>query len=240
MTDASSDQSVALVTGSSKGIGFELVRQLALAGITTILSARNSSAGQDACRKLQAEGHSVNFVSLDVTDPASISAAAEFIRQHYGKLDILINNAGILPDEDSEASILSVAPDLVRRVFETNTMGALQVCQAMIPLLRLSSAGRILNISSGLGSLNDMDRGYPSYRISKAALNAVTRILAAELTGTDITINAICPGWVQTDMGGPNAERTPAQSVAGIMPVLLSKKDRPNGEFLRDGKPIPW
>jgi NAD(P)-dependent dehydrogenase (short-subunit alcohol dehydrogenase family) len=231
---------IALVTGSNKGLGFELIRQLSRAGITAILSARNESAGKEACRKLQAEGLPVNFVRLDVTDPVSISAAAEFIRNTYGKLDILINNAGILPDEDSEASGLHVSPDLVRRVFETNTLGPLQVCQAMIPLIRLSSAGRILNISSGLGSLNDMDRGYPAYRISKAALNAVTRILAAELIGTGITVNSICPGWVQTDMGGPNAERTPAQSEAGIIPVLLSKQDRPNGEFLRDGKPIPW
>lgn len=233
-------QRIALVTGSNKGIGFELVKQLAQAGVTTVLSARTELAGQQACHQLHSIGLQISFIQLDVTDPTCIAEAAEHLRSCYGKLDILVNNAGILPDADSEASGLTVSPDVVRRVFETNTLGPLQVSQAMIPLLRLSPAGRIINISSGMGSLSDMDGGYPAYRISKTALNAVTRILAGELANTNITVNSVCPGWVKTDMGGPNAERTPAQSVAGILPLLLSEDTRFNGQFLRDGKPIPW
>lgn len=237
---ASTTGKVALVTGSNKGIGLELVRQLAKAGVTTILTARNEAQGSAAQAQLQQEGLTVEFLPVDVTNLISIRAAAARIEQHYGKLDILVNNAGILPDEDSESNALIIAPDIVRQVFETNTLGPLQTSQVMLPLLRKSANGKIINISSGMGSLSEMDGGYPAYRISKAALNAVTRILASDLQGSAITVNSVCPGWVKTDMGGPNAERSPERSVNGILPLLLSDDGGPNGQFLRDGKPIPW
>lgn len=231
---------IALVTGSSKGLGLELVRQLARSGVITFLTARNEAQGKAAQATLQQEGLAVEFLHMDVTNLMSIHAAANHIEQKHDKLDILVNNAGILPDEDSESNGLLIAPDIVRQVFETNTMGPLQTSQVMIHLLRRSPHGKIVNISSGMGSLAEMDGGYPAYRISKTALNAVTKILAYDLQGSAITVNSICPGWVRTDMGGPNAERSTEQSVVGILPLLLSNEPGPNGQFLRDGKPIPW
>jgi NAD(P)-dependent dehydrogenase (short-subunit alcohol dehydrogenase family) len=231
---------VALVTGSNKGIGLELVRQLCRAGIITYLSARDERRGLAALAHLKDEGLSPEFLTLDVTNMNSVRYAAEHIEQQHGKLDILVNNAGILLEEDGKTASLLIPPDIVCKVFETNTLGPLQTSQVMISLLRKSAAGKIINISSGMGSLNEMEGGYPAYRISKAALNAVTRVLAAELSDSAITVNSICPGWVQTDMGGPNAQRTTTESVAGILPLLLSDKPGPTGQFLRDGKPIPW
>ncbi|MCE3235986.1 MAG: carbonyl reductase [Vampirovibrio sp.] len=231
---------IALVTGSSKGLGLELVRQLARSGVITFLTARNEAQGKAAQATLQQEGLAVEFLHMDVTNLMSIHAAANHIEQKHDKLDILVNNAGILPDEDSESNGLLIAPDIVRQVFETNTMGPLQTSQVMIHLLRRSPHGKIVNISSGMGSLAEMDGGYPAYRISKTALNAVTKILAYDLQDSAITVNSICPGWVRTDMGGPNAERSTEQSVAGILPLLLSNEPGPNGQFLRDGMPIPW
>lgn len=237
---ADSQTKIALVTGSSKGIGLELVRQLARSGVITFLTARNEAQGKAAQATLQQEGLAVELLHMDVTNLMSIHAAANHIEQKHDKLDILVNNAGILPDEDSESNGLLIAPDIVRQVFETNTMGPLQTSQVMIHLLRRSPHGKIVNISNGMGSLAEMDGGYPAYRISKTALNAVTKILAYDLQGSAITVNSICPGWVRTDMGGPNAERSTEQSVAGILPLLLSDEPGPNGQFLRDGKPIPW
>lgn len=233
-------QQVALVTGSNRGIGFEIAKQLAKAGVKVILSARTLAKLQATQQLLESEGLQTDGIELDVANRNSIQKAAEHIEARYGHLDFLVNNAGILPDADSEASGLTVAADTVREVFETNTLGPLQVSQVMAPLLRKGKNAKILNISSGMGALNDMDGGYASYRISKTALNAVTRILASELERDDILVYSICPGWVRTEMGGAQAERTPAQSVAGILPVLLAEKPQPSGSFLRDGKPIAW
>lgn len=231
---------IALVTGSNKGIGLELVRQLSRAGVFTFLTSRNERKGLEAQAELAKEGVQAGFLHMDVTNLISIHAAARHIEEQHGKLDILVNNAGILPDEDAESGGLIIPPDIVRSVFETNTLGPLQVCQVMLPLLRKSPAGRIINISSGMGSLADMDGGYPAYRISKTALNAVTRILATELADSGITVNSVCPGWVQTDMGSPSAAITTDQSANGILPLLLSDTPGPTGQFLRDGRPIPW
>jgi len=233
-------QPVALVTGGNRGLGLEFARQLAQAGIITLIGTRSVSKGKTAQQQLKSEGLNVIALPLDVTNPQSIAAAEQTIAEQFGKLDILINNAGILPDADSDAGILNVDPQNVLDIFKTNTLGPLQVSQAMIPLLKQSPAATVINISSGLGELSDMAGGYPGYRISKTALNAVTRMLAAELSGTSILVHSICPGWVQTDMGGPNAERTPEKSVAGILPLVLKPHPELNGLFLRDGKPISW
>lgn len=233
-----SAEKVALVTGGNKGIGFELVRQLAKNGVRVILTARDTQRGKAAQAKLQAEGLTVDFLPLDVTQPASMDSAVKTLEERYGKLDILVNNAGILPDE--EMSGLTVPAQTVREVFETNTLGPLQLSQKLTPLLKKGQQARIMNISSGLGQLNDMEGGYPAYRISKTSLNAVTRILAAELSPYNISVNAVCPGWVRTDMGGAGATRSPEESMAGILPVLLSESNAVNGQLLRDGVPIPW
>ncbi len=234
------DARVALVTGGNKGIGLELVRQLARAGVSTVLSARNQQRGQDAQERLAAEGLIVDFLPLDVTDPLSIRRAADYIAERYGRLDILVNNAGILPDEDTAASVLEVDPALVVRVFETNALGPLRVTQQLAPLLKKSDRARVINVSSGLGQLSDMESAYPAYSISKTALNAVTRQFAAAFRGSGVTVNTICPGWVRTDMGGSNAERSPEASVQGILPLLLDEGETRTGHFMRDGVDIPW
>lgn len=229
---------IAVVTGANRGIGFEVCRQLAQAGATVILTARNESRGVAARNILVQEGLIVDFHTLAVTQFGSISRLVQYVGDKYGKLDILINNAGILPDEDTQGLIVPV--DVVRTVFEVNTLGPLQVSQQLIPLLQKSSQGKIINVSSGLGSLSDMEGGYAAYRISKAALNAVTRILASELQATAITVNSVCPGWVRTDMGGPHAQRSVEEGAHGIVQLALLQKNIPNGKFLRDLKPIAW
>lgn len=238
---AENRQPVALVTGGNRGLGLEFARQLAQRDVIVLIGSRRAGEGKKAQQLLKTEGLNVVAVPLDVTDARSIDAVEQTIAEQFGKLDMLINNAGILPDEDSEATGCTVDPATVLEVFNTNTLGPLRVSQAMIPLLKQSPAATIINVSSGLGSLTEMEGGgYPGYRISKTALNAVTRILAGELAGTSVLVHSICPGWVQTDMGGPSATRTPAESVSGILPLLLEPRPELNGLFLRDGKPIPW
>jgi NAD(P)-dependent dehydrogenase (short-subunit alcohol dehydrogenase family) len=231
-------QKIALVTGGNKGIGLALVRQLAKSGAKAILSARDETRGLSAQAQLADEGFQVDCIKLDVTNQASVQASAELLRNRYGRLDVLINNAGILPDADS--SVLTIAPETVQAVFTTNTLGPMMVTQAMLPLLQESADARVINISSGLGQLSGMTGGYPAYRVSKAALNALTRIMAAELQNTRVTVNAVCPGWVRTDMGGPNAERSPEESAMSIVAWVLADASRPTGMFLRDGKVLDW
>jgi NAD(P)-dependent dehydrogenase (short-subunit alcohol dehydrogenase family) len=231
---------IALITGANRGLGLELARQLAKSEFITLIGVRDEQKGLEAQQKLKQEGLTVAVIPLDVTNAQSIEAAAETIAQTYGKLNILVNNAGILPDEDSGTSATLVDPKTILRVFETNTLGPLQVTQAMLKLLKRSPSATIVNISSGLGALTDMEGGYPAYRISKVSLNAITRMLAAELSETSILVHSVCPGWVQTDMGGPNAARTPQDSVAGILPLLLKPHPELNGRFVQDGKPIAW
>jgi NAD(P)-dependent dehydrogenase (short-subunit alcohol dehydrogenase family) len=232
---------VALVTGGNKGIGFAIAEQLAQAGVQTILGARDEDKGKQALEALRKKGlQNVAFVQLDVTDAQDIQHTVDTLSNRYGHLDILVNNAGILPDEDSEARGIEVDPDTMQKVFETNTLAPLRLTQALIPLIKKSESGRIVNISSGLGALHDMDGGYLAYRVSKTALNAITRVLAAELQNSGVTVNAVCPGWVRTDMGGPNASRSPEESAAGIVPLLIDDAPGHTGQFLRDGQPIEW
>ena len=229
---------IALVTGSNKGIGYEVCRQLAGAGMEVILSARNEAKGLAAKNRLSGQGFNVDFQKLDVTSPEDIESVCRFIAGRYGRLDLLVNNAGILPDQGDRAASLSEQKLL--DVFEINAVGALLVSQKMIPLLAKSGKGKIINVSSGLGSLIDMGGGYPAYRISKAALNAITRILSSELSGLDISVNSVCPGWVRTDMGGASAPRSVEKGASEIVRLALLEKEMPTGQFLRDGEPVPW
>lgn len=229
---------VALVTGANKGIGFELVRRLAQQGIRVVLASRDVGRGEQAQASLAKEGLDVDVIQLDVSQRDSIERAAEELAKRYKKLDILVNNAGIFA-EGAETG-LTVTPEVIKQVMDTNTFGPLLLTQKLFPLLKASGQARVLNVSSGLGQLNDMENAYPSYSISKTALNAVTRILAAELAPYQIMVNTICPGWVRTDMGGPNAERSVEESVAGILPLLIDPAERRTGHFMRDGQDIPW
>ncbi len=237
----SENKKVAVVTGGNRGIGFETCRQLAKQDIKVILTSRDEAKGKAAAEKLQAEGLDVSNYQLDVTDAESIKRLAQFIKGNFGRLDILVNNAGVLQDyAESNGSIFNLKISTLQNTLETNTFGPLLLCQALIPLMKEHNYGRVVNVSSGAGQLHDMNTGYPSYRISKTALNAVTRIVANELEGTNILVNAVCPGWVRTDMGGQNAPRTPEQGADTIVWLATLPENGPTSGFFRDRKPIDW
>jgi NAD(P)-dependent dehydrogenase (short-subunit alcohol dehydrogenase family) len=221
---------VALVTGANRGIGLEVCRQLAERGYVVVLGSRELEKGEQAARELRGD---VRAIQLDVADPASVRAAAAAL----DRLDAVVNNAAILYDTWQRG--VDADLDEVREAFETNVLGAWRVVQATLPLLRRSRAGRIVNVSSGAGALTDMGGGTPAYRTSKAALNALTRVLAAELRGDRILVNAVCPGWVATDMGGAGG-RPVRDGAAGIVWAVELPDDGPTSGFFRDGRPIDW
>jgi NAD(P)-dependent dehydrogenase (short-subunit alcohol dehydrogenase family) len=232
------ERKIAVVTGANRGIGFEISRQLAQRGIYVILTSRDEAKGRAACQRLEGEGLDVAYHQLDVTDPASVRRLGDFVRDSYGRLDVLVNNAGILIDEQN--SPLNVDLDVVRRTMETNVYGPLSLCQALLPLMERHDYGRIVNVSSGMGQLSDMGGGYLAYRMSKTALNALTRILAAELQGTEVLVNSMCPGWVRTDMGGPSASRSVEEGADTAVWLATLPGGGPQGGFFRDRQPIPW
>jgi NAD(P)-dependent dehydrogenase (short-subunit alcohol dehydrogenase family) len=228
---------IIVVTGGNRGIGFEICRQLAGRGAQVVLTARNAKVGEEAVKKLAAQNLSARFHRLNVTDAASVADLRDFLERTFGRLDVLINNAGIITDE--EASGLDVKLETVRVTLETNTLAPLHLAQTLVPLLKRSPSGRIVNMSSGMGALSEMQGGYAAYRISKAALNAVNGILAAELRGT-VAVNSMCPGWVRTDMGGTNAERDVSQGADTAVWLALDAPQDLTGKFLRDRKVIAW
>lgn len=229
---------VALVTGANRGIGLGVVRQLALRGFTTMLCARDAGKGDEAARALRLDGLEVIAVHLDVTDQQSVDDARLLVEERFGKLDVLVNNAAILYDEWQRAE--SADFDTVREAFETNTLGAWRMCQSFVPLLRESKHARIVNVSSESGSLTVMGGGTPAYSVSKAALNALTRMLADELRASGILVNSVCPGWVATDMGGPHAPRTVEEGAASVTWAATLPDGGPTSGFFRDGEPLPW
>lgn len=231
---------IALVSGANKGLGFEISKQLAEEGFTVIMTARDPKKGQKAAEDLKAKKLDVLFCPMDVTDRASVLKAAEWVAKTSGRLDVLINNAGIMTEKDLKSAALSIDLNVVRETFETNVLGHLTVSQVFIPLMRMNHYGRIVNISSGLGTLSDMQAGYTAYRISKTALNALTRILAAELAGTNILINSMCPGWCRTDMGGPDADRSAEEGARTAVYLATLPDGGPTGEYFRDKKKIAW
>ena len=228
---------IALVTGANRGIGFELVRQLAQRGFTTVLGSRDPEKGRAVAQGLAAGGIQVEARRLDVDDAESVRELAAGLESEHGRLDVLVNNAAILYDTWQRG--VDADLDLVHQALETNLLGAWRTTQACLPLLRRSSHGRIVNVSSGSGSLSGMGAGTPAYSVSKAALNALTRILAAELRSDGILVNSVCPGWVATDMGGPGG-RPVEEGAASLMWAVLLPDDGPTGGFFRDGRPVDW
>lgn len=236
---------VALVSGAAKGIGLEIARGLARRGFTVFLGARDRAKGHAAAGAL-ADAGDVRFLRLDVTDEASIGEATRAIDRLAHRLDVLVNNAGVLLDEGRSAADVETA--VLRATLETNVVGAFALTRACLPLLRQSPHPRIVNVSSTAGSLSEMatalddGEGFPapSYRVSKAALNALTLVLARDLRPDRILVNACCPGWVRTDMGGPDATLSPAEGA--ITPLFLATlpDDGPTGGFFADGAPTPW
>jgi len=233
---------IALVTGANRGIGLEILKQLSRAGLMAVLCSRDVEKGREAAAKLASEGLEPPVVALDVTDGASIKSAVEEIVGLFGRIDVLVNNAGILREgfTAEETSVLDVSAELVMETYATNTIGPLRLIQAVVPIMRQGDYGRVVNISSGAGQLAEMGAGYPAYRMSKAALNALTRITAAELGPAPIKVNAMCPGWVRTDMGGPNATRSVEQGAETAVWLATLPDTGPTGGYFRDKAPIPW
>lgn len=228
---------IALVTGANRGIGLETVTQLAQRGMTVILGARDLAKGEAAANKLNEAGLDVRARQLDVTDDESVKLLAAEVGREFGRLDVLVNNAGILYDAWQQASNADFK--IVHEALETNTIGAWRMCQAFVPLLRKSRAGRIVNVSSEAGSLAHMGSTAPAYSVSKAALNALTRQLAAELRDAKVLVNSVCPGWVATEMGGSGG-RPVADGAASVVWAATLPDGGPTGGFYRDGKPLPW
>ena len=233
------DRKIAVVTGANRGIGFEICRQLAAKGISVVLTSRDEAKGRMAVAKLRSQGLEIEFYQLDVTDVSGIQRLGGFLERKYGAADILVNNAGIMADAKG-TGMLGVQLQIIRTTMETNVYGPLILCQVLIPLMRKKNYGRIVNISSGLGQLSEMGGGTPAYRMSKTALNALTRTLAAELKGTNILVNSVCPGWVKTDMGGPNAVKTVAEGADTAVWLATLPDGGASGGFYRDRKVISW
>lgn len=237
---------IALVTGANKGIGFEIARQLALSGVTVLLGARDAGRGRSAADELAAEGLDVSFVQIDVCHAESIATAAGEIEARHGRLDILINNAGIADYSDGAPGKASL--EAVRRELETNFVGALAVTQAMLPLMRKAGTGRIVNMTSSLGSLTlNGDPDWPFYGVrligynaSKAALNMLTIQLNAELGDSGITAVSVCPGLVNTDLSGHRGDRSPAEAAAFPVRMALVGQYGPEGACQSETGAVPW
>lgn len=236
----SDDKKVALVTGANRGIGAAVARRLAADGLHVIASARKPSTATNLVEDIRDAGGAASVLALDVTEAASVAAAVEAVTREHGRLDVLVNNAGIALDHWVPA--LDADLDQVRQTMEVNVYGVLRCCQAFIPLMRQTGHGRIVNVSSELGSLAEMKMaGSLAYRMSKTALNALTRLVAADLADdTDILINAACPGWVRTELGGPDAPRTPEEGADTIVWLASLPAGGPSGELFRDRDPYPW
>jgi NAD(P)-dependent dehydrogenase (short-subunit alcohol dehydrogenase family) len=224
------NERVAVVTGANRGIGLEVARQLGERGVHVVLGARDPA-------KAPLSGAAYDARQLDVTLPEHACALAEELYERYGRLDILVNNAAIHYDTWQRAADADLT--VVREALETNLLGAWQLTQRMLPLLRRSRHPRIVNVSSESGALTGMTGGVPAYRVSKSALNALTRMLADELRGDRVLVNAVCPGWVATDMGGPGG-RPVADGAAGVVWAAELPDDGPTGGFFRDRRRLDW
>lgn len=226
-------QKVVIITGANRGLGLETARQMAELDYQVILTSRDEKKGEETARDL-----GVRFHPLDVISAKSIAALLGFVEQEFGRLDVLINNAGVFLDE--KQGILDVPEESLRATLETNTFGPLMLARAFIPMMIAQNYGRIVNVSSGMGEIGDLNNYGPSYRLSKLALNGITLMLANAVKGKNVLVNAVCPGWVRTDMGGPDAERDLKTGASGIVWAATLPDEGPRGEFFRDGEKIDW
>ena len=227
----------ALVTGGSKGIGFAICQGLLAAGFDVILAARSLSSAKAAAAELQAKSK-VHAVELDVADDHSIDQAVNHVSQEIHYLDVLVNNAGIYPDEG--VNILTISRELLNRTMNTNAFGPIRVSQAFLPLLEKAPQARIINVSSGYGQLSGLSSNVPSYCLSKLTLNGATIMLADALQAKGIAVNAIDPGWVKTDMGGASAPRTPEQGADTAVWLATEASPRLSGKLWHDRKEISY
>lgn len=233
-----SNPKTAIVTGGNRGIGLEIARQLVKEGVRVVIGARDAARGAKAAEGLKAGDLAESHV-LDVNDTKSVRRFVEYVHKNFGAPAILVNNAGIYP-EDTDARVVDTRTAIWRETFETNLFGAVRLCREVVPLMQRVAFGRVVNISSGLGQMSKMGEGSPAYRVSKAALNAFTATLAAEVKGQGILVNSMSPGWVRTDMGGPEATRSVEEGAETAVWLCLLPTSGPTGQFFRDRKPIPW
>jgi NAD(P)-dependent dehydrogenase (short-subunit alcohol dehydrogenase family) len=224
----------ALVTGGNRGIGLEACRRLAESGMRVVLGTRNSEKGEDAIRDLRNGGLEVTSEQLDVSDPQSVEDCFRRLADAGTEIDVLVNNAGVYPTE----GVFSVSEETFETALEVNTVGPFRTCRALVPRMVQRGYGRVVNVSSGGGSFGE-GLGPAAYAVSKAALNALTVKMSQAVRG-DVKVNAMCPGWVRTDMGGSGAPRSPQEAVDTLMWLASLPADGPNGGFFRDRKPIPW
>jgi NAD(P)-dependent dehydrogenase (short-subunit alcohol dehydrogenase family) len=231
------DRLVAIVTGGNRGIGHEICKELSKAGCNVVLTSRNEEEGRRAVAKLH-QYDNVAYRRLDVTDSKDIASLRDWILKTYGRVDILINNAGVYLDEG--VSVFDVDENLMQDTIAVNFYGAFHMCRAFVPIMRQNGYGRIVNVSSGYGAMSEMGGYVAAYRISKAALNALTLIMANELRNGNIKVNAVCPGWVRTDMGGSMAPISSEAAAKDIVHFALVDANGPTGGFFRHKKPIQW
>jgi NAD(P)-dependent dehydrogenase (short-subunit alcohol dehydrogenase family) len=229
---------VALVTGANRGLGFETSRQLLANGLNVVLTGRDDRALDRALRGLGRDDARAMIVRMDVTDVASIKRAEQAVAKRFGRVDVLVNNAAVLLFENED--VLSIPADAHRRTFDTNVFGVVDVCRVFAPEMVRAGYGRIVNVSSGAGQLATMSTYAPAYSISKAALNAFTRILAHTYRDSGVLVNAVDPGWVRTDMGGPSAPRSPQEGAETIVWLATLPDNGPTGGFFRDRRAIEW
>ncbi|WP_109831833.1 SDR family NAD(P)-dependent oxidoreductase [Reichenbachiella versicolor] len=231
------DQKVALVTGANRGIGLEVVKQLSSLNIRVILGCRIEQSGREAIQGFEYQKN-ITVKALNVNIPQQIKEVIGFIETEFGRLDIVVNNAGI--NYDTHNSSLNIAIEEIQQTMETNLYGPWRIAQAAIPLMKKNGYGRIVNISSESGALSGMGAGTPAYSVSKTAMNVMTIKLAHEVSEFGILVNSVCPGWVRTDMGGSMAPRSVTEGASGIVWAATLPDNGPNGGFFRDGKSIDW
>jgi len=232
------NQKIVLITGANRGIGLETARQLARRGFQVVIGARDQTSGRNVADTINADGGKATFLSLDVSSTASIRKAASGFARVADHLDVLINNAGIYPDKG--LTILTLSRERIDQTFQTNTFGPLEVTQAFLPYLRKAGAASIINVSSGYGQLDGLSPDVPSYCLSKLALDGLTIMLAQALRAERIAVNAMCPGWVRTEMGGPNASRSVEEGADTVVWLAHEAPHKLTGKFFRDRKEIPW
>lgn len=236
-----SETRIALVTGANRGIGFEIVRQLSRLGVIAVLSGRDKEKAETAASKLKSEGIEVAVVPIDVDSDDSVADGMKQIEGLFGRLDILVNNAAVLMDgPESGATISNVSVETIANTFNTNVLGPLRLTRAAIPLMERNNYGRIVNMSSSLGQLTDMGGGWPAYRLSKVSINVLTRMFAAEAVASNIKVNSVDPGWVKTEMGGPNAQLSVEEGAETAVWLATLDDDGPTGGFFKDKKAVAW
>lgn len=233
---------IAIVTGANRGLGLATSEALVQRGFKVIMAMRSPDKAQKELNALKMKGADIVPMKLDLSQEKSIHDFVETIKKEYGFVDVLINNAGILIDSEDggNTSLFKTKASTIQKTFNTNTLGPFLLTQKIFPLMKQEGYGRIVNVSSGMAQLSEPQKASAAYRLSKTALNMVTNLFASEVGDADICVNAISPGWVRTDMGGPHADRSVEQGIKGVLWAAMLPKGGPNGTFTRDGEKIPW